>query len=211
MFVSKQLKIIKKIGQGAFSQVYLALDIIYKKMVAVKFLKKKYKNIDEVKLLPEFQCLVQVRGHPCIITLLDVYIDPNTFRTAMIFELMNMNLLELLQNQGEGFDETTSLILIFQLLKAVEFIHYKGIFHRDIKPENCMVNKDTFELKLCDFGSTKFEKDSIPFTEYICTRWYRAPECILTKGLYGASIDIWSVGCMLFELLTFQPLFPGKK
>lgn len=73
-----------------------------------------------------------------------------------------------------------------------------------------MVDGETFELKLCDFGSTRVESGEGPFTEYVSTRWYRAPECILTSGSYGKSVDVWAVGCIMFELLSGHPLFPGK-
>ena len=123
---------------------------------------------------------------------------------------MDLNLYELLRDNKKPFDEKTSLLLIYQLLKALNNIHSKNLFHRDIKPENCMVNKSTFELKLCDFGSTRLASSNGPFTEYVSTRWYRAPECILTSGSYGSEVDIWAVGCMLYELMTTKPLFPGK-
>jgi renal tumor antigen len=73
-----------------------------------------------------------------------------------------------------------------------------------------MVNKDTFTLKLVDFGSTRGLLVNAPYTEYVSTRWYRAPECILTSGSYGPEVDEWAIGCMLYELLTTRPLFPGK-
>jgi renal tumor antigen len=84
------------------------------------------------------------------------------------------------------------------------------MFHRDIKPENCMINKDTMQLKLADFGSTRGVANAAPYTEYVATRWYRAPECLLTSGSYGPEVDEWAIGCMIYELLTARPLFPGK-
>ncbi|OHT12733.1 CMGC family protein kinase [Tritrichomonas foetus] len=89
-------------------------------------------------------------------------------------------------------------------------MHEKNLFHRDIKPENCMIDSETFDLKLVDFGSTRETQSKEPYTEYVSTRWYRAPECILTSGSYDKSVDEWAVGCILYELLTARPLFPGK-
>lgn len=122
---------------------------------------------------------------------------------------MDKNLFEYLQDH-QIVDEKTVLILAYQLLKAIAFTHSRGLFHRDIKPENCMINLSTMELKLADFGSTRTENGSKPYTEYVATRWYRAPECILTSGTYGQGVDVWAVGCIIFELLTSKPLFPGK-
>lgn len=87
-------------------------------------------------------------------------------------------------------------------------MHSNGIFHRDIKPENILITDDT--VKLADFGSCRGISQKQPFTEYISTRWYRAPECLLTDGYYNYKMDIWGVGCVFFEILSYIPLFPGN-
>lgn len=97
---------------------------------------------------------------------------------------------------------------IYQLLKAIEHSHNNGIFHRDIKPENVLISDEI--LKLADLGSCKSTNSKKPYTEYISTRWYRPPECLLTDGYYGAKMDLWGVGCVLFEVIALFPLFPGK-
>jgi serine/threonine protein kinase len=91
-------------------------------------------------------------------------------------------------------------------------MHRRGIFHRDIKPENILVNHNCdFDkgLKLADFGSCRGIYSKQPYTEYISTRWYRAPECLLTDGYYGPEMDLWGVGCVFFEITSLYPLFPG--
>lgn len=116
----------------------------------------------------------------------------------------------------------TSFILLvamrfasFQTLFLVPYVYphqnhkSSGIFHRDVKPENILLNNETDTLKLADFGSCRGIHSKMPFTEYISTRWYRAPECLLTDGYYGFKMDLWSVGCVFFELATLRPLFPG--
>ena len=95
----------------------------------------------------------------------------------------------------------------YQLLKAMEHMHKNDIFHRDIKPENILI-KDNY-LVLADLGSCKGIYSKPPFTEYVSTRWYRAPECIMTNGYYNYKMDMWGVGCVLFEISTLFPLFPG--
>ena len=106
-------------------------------------------------------------------------------------------------------------------MKAMEHMHRNGIFHRDIKPykninlitnklyrENILLMGET--VKLADFGSCRGIYSKPPFTEYISTRWYRAPECLLTDGYYGYKMDVWGVGCVFFEILSLFPLFPGN-
>lgn len=87
-------------------------------------------------------------------------------------------------------------------------MHKKGIFHRDIKPENILIKED--RVKLADLGSCRGVYSQPPFTEYISTRWYRSPECLLTDGYYNHKMDIWGIGCVFFEVLSLFPLFPGN-
>ena len=209
-------QVISKLGEGSFAEVFKVKSNENGKFYAVKRLKKRYRTVDEVNKMPEIYALKALQGHPNVIKLEDIiYVHQNGF-VAMVFEIMDCNLYELISSHKKPFDEKTTLILMYQLLKTIDYMHTsKKMFHRDIKPENCMVDKKTFTLKLCDFGSTRgFNTNQSvynqPFTEYVSTRWYRAPECILTSGSYGPEVDEWAVGCMLYELMTTKPLFPGK-
>ncbi|XP_012868469.1 PREDICTED: MAPK/MAK/MRK overlapping kinase [Dipodomys ordii] len=96
---------------------------------------------------------------------------------------------------------------MYQLCKSLDHMHRNGIFHRDVKPENILIKQDV--LKLGDFGSCRSVYSKQPYTEYISTRWYRAPECLLTDGFYTYKMDLWSAGCVFYEIASLQPLFPG--
>jgi renal tumor antigen len=120
---------------------------------------------------------------------------------------MEMNLYEAIKDRKKYLSERKTKMWIYQTLKALEFMHRNGIFHRDIKPENILLRGD--QVKLADLGSCKGIYSKPPFTEYISTRWYRSPECLLTDGYYNYKMDIWGLGCVFFEILTLAPLFPG--
>ena len=118
-----------------------------------------------------------------------------------------MNLYEAIKDRKNYLKEPLIQWYTYQLLKAIDFTHKNGIFHRDLKPENILL-KD-YHLVLADLGSCKGIKARMPLTEYVSTRWYRAPECIMTNGYYTYKMDMWGVGCVLFEMATLFPLFPG--
>jgi len=120
---------------------------------------------------------------------------------------MDMNMYELIRGRRHHLPEIKIKTHTYQLLKAIDHMHRNGIYHRDIKPENILLTED--KLKLADFGSCRGIYSKQPYTEYISTRWYRAPECLLTDGYYNYKMDIWGVGCVMFEVLSLRPLFPG--
>ncbi len=103
--------------------------------------------------------------------------------------------------------------IIYQILKAIKFIHSADIIHRDLKPSNIFINSDS-HIKIGDFGLARTLTSGNRFqaiiTDYVATRWYRAPEMIMNSSKYTKPIDMWSVGCILAELITGRPLFPGK-
>ena len=208
--IIKNWQVLEMLGEGSFSIVYKVKSQKTQKVYALKQLKSRYRCADEVNHLPEVTVLLAMRGHPNIITLYDVLYDPTTQYAVLIFELMDMNLYEFMKFNKKPFTEKEALLIVYQLLNGLSYLHSHGIFHRDIKPENCMINKKTFEVKICDFGSASQSSAKSVFTQYVATRWYRAPECILTAGSYSSPVDIWAVGCILFELMSGRPLFPGK-
>lgn len=201
-------RLISKKGEGTFSEVFRAQSIQTGRQVAIKCMKTRFSSLEQVNNLREIQALRRLCPHPHIVKLLEILYDEPSGRLALVFELMNMNLYEWIKQRKHYLPEKKVKAYMFQLLKALEHMHRKGVFHRDIKPENVLLNEDS--LKLADFGSCKGVYSKHPYTEYISTRWYRSPECLLTDGYYNNKMDIWGVGCVFFEVLTLYPLFPGE-
>ncbi|KAL2089507.1 hypothetical protein ACEWY4_014195 [Coilia grayii] len=128
----------------------------------------------------------------------------------LVFEYVEKNMLELLEEFPNGAPPEKVRNYIYQLIKAIHWCHKNDIVHRDIKPENLLISSDDV-LKLCDFGFARnlSEGNDANYTEYVATRWYRSPELLLGAP-YGKAVDMWSVGCILGELSDGQPLFPGE-
>jgi renal tumor antigen len=200
-------RLIAKKGEGTFSEVLKAQCIKNGKMVAIKCMKSHFESPEQVNNLREIQALRRLSPHPHIIRLLEVLYDQPTGRLALVFELMDMNIYELIRGRRQYLSEHRVKNFMYQLIKSMDHMHRNGIFHRDIKPENILILDDG--LKLADFGSCRGIYSKQPYTEYISTRWYRAPECLLTDGYYNYKMDLWGVGCVFFEIVSLFPLFPG--
>jgi len=203
----QKYRLISKKGEGTFSEVLKAQSIKNGQYVAIKCMKNHFQSIDQVNNLREIQALRRLNPHSNIVRLHEVLFDKGTGRLALVFELMDMNIYELIRGRKNYLSERRVKIYMYQLLKAMAHMHKNGIFHRDIKPENILIRDE--KLKVADFGSCRGIYSKAPYTEYISTRWYRAPECLLTDGYYDYRMDIWGVGCVFFEVVTLFPLFTG--
>jgi len=201
-------RLISKKGEGTFSEVLKAQSIKSGKYVAIKCMKNHFDSIDQVNNLREIQALRRLAGHPNIIKLHEVLYDEPTGRLALVFELMDMNLYEAIKGRRHYLPEDKVRQYMYELLKALDHMHRNGIFHRDVKPENLLLLDD--EIKLADLGSCRGIYSRQPYTEYISTRWYRAPECLLTDGYYNFKMDLFAAGCVWFEIVALFPLFPGQ-
>jgi renal tumor antigen len=197
-----------EIGRGNFSTVRkvehrLTHEHYARKILTVPVTASSAQQCEEVLVMRA------LGSHPNVISLYDVLFDSSCGELSLIVDLMEENLYELMQTRCP-FSPPEALTLVHHLLSALAHIHGKSFVHRDVKPENCFVNAQTLDLKLGDFGSMRSSPNGRPLTEYVATRWYRAPEVLLSAGAYGPAIDIWAVGCILAELLTGRPLFPGR-
>ncbi|XP_063189094.1 MAPK/MAK/MRK overlapping kinase isoform X2 [Chroicocephalus ridibundus] len=211
-------KPIGKIGEGTFSDVLKTLSLRDGKYYACKHMKQHFESMEQVNKLREVQALRRLSPHPNILMLHEVvflkfpyicfFSDKKAGSLSLICELMDMNIYELIKGRRKPLPEKKIKNYMYQLCKSLDYIHRNGIFHRDVKPENILIKQNT--LKLGDFGSCRSIYSKQPHTEYISTRWYRAPECLLTNGYYSYKIDLWSAGCVFYEITSFQPLFPGS-
>ncbi|XP_019494958.1 PREDICTED: MAPK/MAK/MRK overlapping kinase isoform X4 [Hipposideros armiger] len=204
----KNYKAIGKIGEGTFSEVVKMQSLRDGNYYACKKMKQHFESIEQVNNLREVQALRRLNPHPNILTLHEVVFDRKSGSLALICELMDMNIYELIQGRRHPLPAKKIMHYMYQLCRSLDHMHRNGIFHRDVKPENILIKQQDV-LKLGDFGSCRSVYSKQPYTEYISTRWYRAPECLLTDGFYSSRMDLWSAGCVFFEIASLQPLFPG--
>uniref|UniRef100_A0A8C4P4G5 MOK protein kinase n=1 Tax=Dromaius novaehollandiae TaxID=8790 RepID=A0A8C4P4G5_DRONO len=204
----KLLEELSRIESGTFSDVLKMLSLRDGKYYACKHMKQHFKSIEQVNNLREIQALRRLNPHPNILMLHEVVFDKKAGCVSLICELMDMNIYELIRGRRKPLPEKKIINYMYQLCKSLDHIHRNGIFHRDVKPENILIKQST--LKLGDFGSCRSIYSKQPYTEYISTRWYRAPECLLTDGYYSYKMDMWSAGCVFYEITSLQPLFPGS-
>ncbi|EIW72565.1 hypothetical protein TREMEDRAFT_25947, partial [Tremella mesenterica DSM 1558] len=146
-----------------------------------------------------------------VVALYDVYMNMETQQLNYVFEPMEGNLYQLTKSRrGRPFAAGLMASCAHQITSGLQHIHSHNYFHRDMKPENLLFEKDvTVIVKIADFGLAKNTKQKPPYTEYISTRWYRAPEILMRTGSYGPPVDMWALGTILFEMVNLKPLFPG--
>ena len=203
-------RLISKQGEGSFAEVVKAQNTANDKYYALKILKSTFTSIGEVNNLREIKALRRLSPHPNIVSLEEVLFDAKTGRLALVFELMHNNLYEAMKGRRTPLSKKLTKSYMHQLYRALDHCHARGIFHRDVKPENLLLDETGRHLKLADLGSCRGIHNQQPYTEYISTRWYRSPECLLTDGYYGPEMDVWAAGCVLFEVISLYPLFPGS-
>ncbi|THH34073.1 hypothetical protein EUX98_g101 [Antrodiella citrinella] len=205
-----------------------------KRLVAVKRMKKRWDGgWDECKRLKELESLRAIPYHPNIIPLYDFFLLPSTKELYFVFESMEGNLYQLIKTRkGKPLAGGLVSSIFKQVVSGLYHIHASGYFHRDMKPENLLVTTTGLHdyrpvhpdagpdaptepdvvviIKLADFGLAREIKSKPPYTEYVSTRWYRAPEVLLKSREYSAPVDMWALGTIMAELVNLRPLFPGN-
>jgi len=203
------------IGEGAYGMVVSATDIESsdKKSVAIKKISPFEHQLLSQRTLREIMILSHF-NHENVISILDIIRTDDISAMKDIYivlEKMDADLYRILKNQRLTNDHVT--YLSYQLFRGLKYIHSANVIHRDLKPSNILVNANC-ELKICDFGLARVcdprHNHQGILTEYVATRWYRAPEVLLISDGYTKSMDIWSAGCILAEMFNGRPLFPGK-
>uniref|UniRef100_A0A915A6U7 Glycogen synthase kinase-3 n=1 Tax=Parascaris univalens TaxID=6257 RepID=A0A915A6U7_PARUN len=200
----------KVIGNGSFGVVYLAKLTDSNELVAIKKVlqDKRFKN-RELQIMRKLE-------HQNIVKLKYFFYSSGEKKDDLFLNLILEYIPETVYRVARHYSKQRQIIptlyiklYMYQLFRALAYIHSLGVCHRDIKPQNLLLDPDTAVLKLCDFGSAKHLVRGEPNVSYICSRYYRAPELIFGATDYSTNIDVWSAGTVLAELLLGQPIFPG--
>ncbi|XP_072303543.1 mitogen-activated protein kinase 15 [Eucyclogobius newberryi] len=212
--ISQKYEIKKRLGKGAYGIVWKAVDRQTSEVVAVKKIFDAFRNrTDAQRTFREILFLQEFGDHPNIIKLLNVIRAHNDKDIYLIFEYMDTDLHAVIK-KGTLLKDIHKRYVMYQLLKAIKYLHSGNVIHRDQKPSNVLLDTDCI-VKLCDFGlarsHSQIQEDSgnPALTEYVATRWYRAPEILLGSTRYTKGVDMWSLGCILGEMLLGKALFPG--
>ncbi len=202
---------VNRIGEGTYGFVYRAIDKETTEVVALKRIIMHNEDYDGFPLtsLREIRLLKKC-NHINIVNLKDVAVGTKRDAVFLIFEYCEHDLAVLVSKIKSPFKESEVKCLAMQLLSAVEYIHRNWIVHRDIKLSNLLYNSKG-QLKLADFGLARTLSKPSPtqITQKVVTLWYRSPELLLGTVSYSFTIDVWSAGCILAELLLGRPLLPG--
>ncbi|KAL1956929.1 hypothetical protein VTO42DRAFT_6676 [Malbranchea cinnamomea] len=234
-----RFEVIKEIGDGSFGSVALArvrtagAHVARRgTMVAIKTMKKTFDSFSACLELREVIFLRSLPTHPHLVPALDIFLDPLSKKLHIVMEYMDGNLYQLIKARDNKYLDGKSVkSILYQILSGLDHIHAHNFFHRDIKPENILVSGSapiesstfgrystlvtppstppTYTVKIADFGLARETHSKQPYTTYVSTRWYRAPEVLLRASSYSAPVDMWGVGAMAVEIATLKPLFPG--
>ncbi|UKK00538.2 protein kinase [Theileria orientalis] len=229
-------KIIQKIGKGAYGIVWKALKKETNEIVALKKIFDAFRNsTDAQRTYREIMFLQKLKKCPNIVKLMHVYPADNNRDVYLVFEYVETDLHAVIRSNI--LEDVHKKYILYQLLKSIHFIHTGELLHRDLKPSNILLNSKC-AIKLADFGlarsvapnnntmakdlnqsisktlvkdkgNTETEKD-IVMTDYVATRWYRAPEILVGSTKYTKGVDMWAIGCIFGEMLMGKPLFPGS-
>lgn len=201
----EKYKVLEELGDGTCGSVYRAINMETSEIVAVKKMKRKFYSWEDCMNLREVKSLCKL-NHPNIIKLKEIVRENNEL--FFIFDFMEYNLYQIMRGKKKPFSEEEIRAFMSQVLQGLSHMHRNGYFHRDLKPENLLVTGDV--IKIADFGLAREVSSIPPFTDYVATRWYRAPEVLLQSSKYTPAVDMWAVGAVVAELFTMCPIFPGE-
>lgn len=203
---------LEKIGEGTFSVVYKAKDLVTQKIVALKKIRSETENEDEgvpSDTIREISLLKEL-SHPNIVKLENVIQQDK--KLYLVFEFLDLDLGRYIDNMYRLKKIINPMLVksyLFQLVAGIAFCHSHNVLHRDLKPQNLLIDREG-TLKLADFGLARaFGVHVRTYTTEVMTLWYRPPEILLGGTQYSTPADIWSIGCIFAEMVTNSPLFPG--
>ncbi|CAK9162012.1 unnamed protein product [Ilex paraguariensis] len=201
---------LNKIDEGTYGVVYRARDKKTGEIVALKKVKmEKEREGFPLTSLREINVLLSFH-HFSVVDVKEVVVGSNLDSIFMVMEYMEHDLKGLMETMKQPFSQSEVKCLMLQLLEGVKYLHDNWVLHRDLKTSNLLLN-NRGELKICDFGlARQYGSPLKPYTHLVVTLWYRAPELLLGAKQYSTAIDMWSLGCIMAELLSKEPLFNGK-
>lgn len=209
--IPKHYQLIKVCGRGAYGIVIAATDTLSGGNVAIKKVIDCIWHPHQLKQILREARLIRHMSHENVLSLMDLIPPPSyaDFRDVyMTVDLMEMDLHRIIYSKEVLLDDHIRYFL-YQILSGLSHMHKAGVLHRDLKPSNLLINSDCL-LKICDLGLARSkEAEDVGMTEYVVTRWYRAPELLLGSA-YGDGVDLWAAGCIFAEMLGRKPLFPGE-
>lgn len=219
--VPKKYVIKKKLGQGAYGCVAGGVDEEVGKQVAIKKVRNAFDDTTDAKRILRELRLMRSLSHPCVLGLYDL-IRPSSLEhfndVYIVTTRMDQDLQSIVFSKTPLNDDQTQWIL-YQCFAGLKYLHSAGVVHRDLKPANLLIDLESCEVKICDFGLSRIIEEADPDdpngegaegqTLYVVTRWYRAPEVLLGYTHYDSRIDLWSLGCIMGELLYRRPLLNG--
>ncbi|XP_023662996.1 cyclin-dependent kinase-like 1 isoform X2 [Paramormyrops kingsleyae] len=197
-----------KIGEGSYGVVFKCRHRETGQIVAIKkFVESEDDPVIKKIALREIRMLKQLK-HVNLVNLLEVFRRKR--RLHLVFEFCELTVLNELDRHPRGVPEAQLKSIVWQTLQAINFCHKHNCIHRDVKPENILLTKAGV-IKLCDFGFARIlTGPGDDYTDYVATRWYRAPELLVGDTQYGPPVDVWALGCVFAELLYGNPLWPGR-
>lgn len=213
-YIDRRYVDLKPCGDGSYGFVASAVDTVTNRPVAIKKIRDTFHDlVDAKRILRELKLLRHFNSHENIITIYDIMTyppdTPDFDDIYIVTNLMESDLERIIRSRQSLTDQHFQYFL-YQILRALKYVHSANVLHRDLKPPNLLVNTNC-DLALCDFGLARgfHVEGQDTLTEYVVTRWYRAPELLCECPYYGKAVDIWSVGCIFAELLVHQPFFRG--
>lgn len=196
-----------KIGEGSYGVVYKCRARDTGHLVAIKkFVESEDDPLIKKIALREIRMLKNLK-HQNLVNLIEVFRRKR--KLHLVFEYCELTVLNELEKFAKGVPMPLTKSLIWQTLQAVNFCHMHNCLHRDVKPENILITKEGV-VKLCDFGFARMISPGDKYTDYVATRWYRAPELLVGDTQYGTPVDVWAIGCVFAELVKGEALWPGK-